>query len=563
MAEGGCELVVTEIIASLRSRFNESVLDVAEPVPNQIYVTLPKEATRPAVEHLLKEFGTRFLITVATDKLQQSGGFEVLHIFAHDQSKLFLSLRTKVNSDKPSLDALTPVIPGAGWAEREYRDVMGIEPVGHPDPRRLVLPDDWPEGVYPLRKDFPADYKPPSVERDRALLAPPPGASVMPIGPFFPVLEEPAYFRVFVEGETIVGCDYRGFYSHRGIEKLGDQVLNYNEIPFIAQRICGICGMIHSTCYVEAVERAAGIQAPPRALFIRSLLLELERIHSHLLWLGIAAHIIGFDTVLMQSWRIREPVMWLCEQITGNRKTYDLNLIGGVRRDVPKDIHQKILDVVGTIARQSKELVDTIPGDGSLMPRVKGVGILTNEVAKQFCVVGPTARASGVDIDARRDHPYSAYDQIELMVPTYPQGDVLARVLVRMDELFESIRLVRRLLKKMPEGPIMTTVTEEIPAGREGMCTVEAPRGEAIHYVLTGESNRPERWRVRAPTYPNLQAIPAMIQGVEIADVPITIGSIDPCFSCTERVEVIQARSGETRIYTQEELLQISRDKRR
>jgi len=148
-------------------------------------------------------------------------------------------------------------------------------------------------------------------------------------------------------------------------------------------------------------------------------------------------------------------------------------------------------------------------------------------------------------------------------VPTYSQGDTLARVLVRMDELFESIKIVRRLLEKMPEGPIMTTVTEEIPVGREGLCTVEAPRGEAIHYVLTGEGNRPERWRVRAPTYPNLQAIPAMIQGVEIADVPITIGSIDPCFSCTERVEVIQAHTGETKIYSQEELLQMSRDKRR
>lgn len=195
------------------------------------------------------------------------------------------------------------------------QDLLGIRVVDLDDPRRLVLPDDWPEDLHPLRRDVPHDVRPePVTGAEPQRREPPEGATVVAIGPFFPVLEEPAYFRLFVDGETIVGSDYRGFYNHRGIEKLGDTALTYKQVPFIAERICGICGFIHSSCYCEAVEIAIGIPAPPRAKYIRSIMLELERVHSHILWLGIAAHIVGFETAFMQSWRMREPLMWLCER---------------------------------------------------------------------------------------------------------------------------------------------------------------------------------------------------------------------------------------------------------
>jgi formate hydrogenlyase subunit 5 len=284
----------------------------------------------------------------------------------------------------------------------------------------------------------------------------------------------------------------------------------------------------------------------------------MERIHSHLLWLGIAGHIIGFETVLMQAWRIREPIMWICEQITGNRKTYGMNLIGGVRRDITAGQYPKIMEVVGKIEIQLKELIDAIAFDTTLHLRLKNVGILTAEAAKRLCTVGPTTRGSGVAIDSRVNHPYAAYSQVPPRVISKPEGDVWARTLVRLEETLESINIVRRALEQMPAGETMADV-KEIRPWREGIAYVEAPRGESVHYVLTGPDNRPYRWRVRAPTYANLQAIPYMIKGNSIADAPIILGSIDPCFSCTERLEVVDTKTSKIKVYTQKELLEICR----
>jgi Ni,Fe-hydrogenase III large subunit/Ni,Fe-hydrogenase III component G len=544
----------------VRGRVGDELVAATQPHADTLRLRVDRRAVRAAAAALSGELGARFMITSGIDRRELDGGFGIVHLFSLDREHLFVLLDCAVPPGDEHIDSITPVVPAANWAEREFRDSVGVHPDGHPDPRRLLLADDWPDGVWPLRRDVPYNLQPPAAEGCRPPLRDPPaGASVVTLGPFFPVLEEPAQWRMFVEGETIVGCDYRGFYNHRGIEKLGDAVLTYNEIPYLAERICGICGFIHSSCYCQAVEKAAGIEVPRRARFIRTVMLELERIHSHLLWLGIAGHIVGFDTVLMQTWRIREPVMWLSEEISGNRKTYGMNTIGGLRRDIPAGLARKALDVLADVERESLAVRDAIVGDGTLMARTKDVGVLTNETARSVCVVGPPARGSGVAIDARVDHPYAAYDEVPVRIAVHQEGDTWARVLVRVEELLESIRLVREALAAMPEGPIIADVREDIPAGRVGVSVVEAPRGEAVHMVETGGDNRPYRWRVRAPTYPNLQAMPAMVAGNTIADVPIALGSLDPCFSCTERVEAVDVGTRRVTVYSREDLLRISR----
>jgi Ni,Fe-hydrogenase III large subunit/Ni,Fe-hydrogenase III component G len=553
------QFTVTRVKEAVVARSDGALLSATVPHADTLQFTIEKTAMRAVVEGLVNELQARFMISVGTDKRPVTGDFAIVHVFSLDREHLYVLLESPVSEKDLRIESITEVIAGANWAEREFRDAIGVHPEGHPDPRRLLLADDWPEGVYPLRRDFPYNYRPPRVENVRPQMREPPsGASVLPMGPFFPVLEEPAYWRMFVEGERIVGCDTRLFYNHRGIEKLGDSVLTYNEIPFLAERICGICGFIHSTCYCQAVEKAAGIEVPRRARYIRTIMLELERIHSHLLWLGIAGHIIGFETVLMQTWRIREPVMWLCEAISGSRKAYGMNTIGGLRRDLPDQIKPKLLETLAEVEREATAVRNAIIGDTTLHARTRGVGVLTNEWAKKICVVGPPARASGVAIDARIDHPYAAYDEIPPQIATQEAGDTWARVLVRVAELLDSIRLVREALAAIPEGPICTEIKEEIPPGRVGVSVVEAPRGEAIHFVETGGDNRPYRWRVRAPTYPNLQAMPAMVANANIADVPITLGSLDPCFSCTERLETLDKRTGEVRVYSHAEILEIS-----
>ena len=555
-------IVKTNASLDMQKKLQAQNIHLKEVRDDMLIANVSSADLQDTVRYIRDMLKGRLITSVGTDCRQLTGCYEVSQLFALDAEKLFLVLTTDVDPAHVSIPSITWLIPGANWAEREVRDLIGVEPIGHPDPRRLVLPDDWPEDLYPLRKDFRFDERPPSRPQKKVVLkVPPPDTSVFPIGPFFPTLEEPVFINLFVHGEEIVGMDYRGFFAHRGIEKLGDAELTYQQVPAIAERICGICGFVHSSCYCQAAEKAAGIEIPPRAAYIRSLLLELERIHSHLLWIGLACHFIGFDTLFMQTWRIREPVMWLTENITGNRKTYGINHIGGVTRDLPTDAREQITPVIDKIEAEVTAVVDAILGDSSLRARLEDTGILTPDDARAYCVVGPTARGSGLDIDARRDHPFAAYADLDVNVCVEQGCDIWARTMVRIRELLEAIRLVRQVLKKLPKGPVMAEF-DEIEPYRIGVSSIEAPRGEAHHYVMTGNEQRPYRWRVRAPSYNNLQSIPALLRGMTIADAPISVGSLDPCFSCTERIAVIDKDSGELRIYKQEELLKRFNDRK-
>ncbi|MBP1760957.1 MAG: hydrogenase-4 subunit [Firmicutes bacterium] len=550
-----------ELLNQIETKFPGAV-KVDSVTERVAFLSVCDEQLVALADFLANQMNARFVMEIGTDKRPVNQKYELSYIFCLDQEGFEISLKVMVDENKLEVPSITPVIPGAGWAEREVYDMLGIVAVNHPDPRRLVLADDWPEDLFPMRKDFEHDNRPPAAEVKKIMKEPDGNATVVSVGPFFPTLEEPAYFRLFVEGEKVVGCDYRGFFSHRGIEKLADKVLDYNQVPFMAERICGICGFVHSCSYCQAVEMAAEIEVPARARYIRTIMLELERIHSHLLWIGLAGHIIGFDTVLMQSWRVREPVMWLCEQITGNRKTYGMNLVGGVRRDIPEDLHPKILETLDKIESESRTIIDAIIKDKPLLMRLQGVGTLSREDGRKLCVVGPTARASGLETDIRVKYPYAAYGELDMKAAFQTGGDVLARTLVRAEELFTAIDLVRQALQKMPEGPIMAEFSD-IPPYREGISLIEAPRGESLHYVLTGPDNRPYRWSVRAPTYAQLQAIPDMLSRSTVADFPLIVASIDPCFSCTERVETVDRSSHTIKTYRREELLQQLQNKYR
>ncbi len=547
-------MTARELEAALKERLGESIIRV-DARPSSVFAWIRPDSVVKAAEVVQNDLGCRYVITVGTDRRRETESYLVSHFFAADHDGLYIGLHADVDPENPSIESITPTVPAASWGERELRDMIGVTPTGHPDPRRLVLSDDWPDDIYPLRWDVEHGIKPPPAECKFERKPPPEGASVVPVGPYFPTLEEPAYFRLFVDGEQVVGADYRGFYNHRGIEKMGCSVLTYNQVPFIAERICGICGAVHSTAYCQATEAAAGIRIPARAEYIRVIMLELERLESHLLWLGIAGHIIGFDAVLMQTWRMREPLMWLCEKLTGNRKTYGTNIVGGVRKDIDPEHYDEIRRVVDQIATEWKGLYETIPGDAMLMARLKGTGIVSHELAVERCAVGPTGRASGVEIDVRVDHPYAAYDRLDVKKVVYDGCDNLARTLVRLDETLVSVDIIRQALKDIPDGPIVADISEDIVGGNQACSAVEAPRGEVFHWVLTGGENRPERWRVRAPSYANLQVVPPMLEGQQVADVPIGIGSFDPCFSCTDRMEVLDVGSGQLRICTGRQLV--------
>lgn len=366
---------------------------------------------------------------------------------------------------------------------------------------------------------------------------------VIPIGPQHPALEEPESFNLILDGERIIQAGVRLGYNHRGIEKACEE-RTYIQDMYLIERICGICSHSHSTCFIQAVEEIAGIEITERASYIRTLISELERMHSHLLWLGVAGHDIGFDTLFMYTWRDREIVMDILEMVTGNRVNYGMNTIGGVRRDISKEQVPEILKAIDTLEERTKYYIQVAYEETTMLERLKNVGQLSKEDALSLGTTGPTARASGVDRDVRRDDPYAAYSKIPFNVITDDHCDVYGRVIVRVKELMESYNMVRVLLANMPDGAIRVKAPVKIPAG-EALSRYEAPRGEDVHYVKSNGTGYPERVKVRAPTLANLAAIQKMLEGQYLADAPITIAAIDPCFSCADRcISVVDINRG-------------------
>ncbi len=360
---------------------------------------------------------------------------------------------------------------------------------------------------------------------------------VVPIGPFHPLQEEPEFFKLIVEGEKVVDLEINLGYNHRGHEYLSTKK-TYDQVPFVVERICGICSNSHPYAYCMAVEDILGIRPPPRAQYVRTIIAELERLHSHFLWLGLAGHFIGYNTVWMWVWRYREPILDLFEIIVGNRNHYALPKIGGARRDIMPEDLPRIERVLKQLEEKTAMLAGAVLDDPVIRCRLEGVGILPAKDAVAYGVVGPIARGSGVAIDVRKDDPYDAYPQVAWDMIVLPEGDILAKAKVRLLECFESIKIIRQCLAQLPDGPIETKV-DAVPAG-EGIGRHEAPRGEVIHYVRSDGSNMPIRHKIRAPSYMNIAANVVAVRGYSIADAALVLAAMDPCYCCTERTAVYE-----------------------
>jgi len=354
------------------------------------------------------------------------------------------------------------------------------------------------------------------------------------MGPQHPALKEPESFNLILEGELIVDVEVKLGYNHRGIEKACEG-RNYTQAIYLIERVCGICSHSHSTCFIQAVEEIAKIEIPARAAYIRTVFAELERIHSHLLWLGVAGHEVGYDTLFMYAWRDREKIMDILALISGNRVNYGMNLVGGVRRDITSEQIPQILETIKELETRTQYYIEVATNEPTFIGRLAGVGKLSKEEALKLGAVGPTGRASGIAQDVRKDDPYAAYDQISFKVITDDHADVLGRTIVRVLELLESYQMLRQLIEKLPVGEIAVKAPRKIPFG-EAISRYEAPRGEDIHYVRANGTEMPERVKVRAPTLANLASIREMLRGCYLADFPIIIAAIDPCFSCTDRM---------------------------
>ena len=355
----------------------------------------------------------------------------------------------------------------------------------------------------------------------------------VPIGPQHPLLKEPLSVMLTVEGERVVDSALRLGYVHRGIERLS-QDRTYVQNVHLCERVCGICSHVHTTAFCQGVEALLGLEVPPRGLYLRTLLCELERAHSHLLWLGVLAENMGLRAIFMYAWRDREIALDIMEELSGGRVTHACNVIGGVRIDVGDDQFYSIVQRLYTLEQQTEKFLDVIQNERSFRARTQGVGHLSPEQVRRYCAVGPVARASGIDVDLRRDSTYAAYGRLHVNVAVDSGGDVWARTLVRTMETIESLRICRQLLIGLPEGPTSVRAPRRVPPG-EVISRAEAPRGELIYYIRSDGSDKPARVKIRTPSMTSLITLSDQLQGIETADVSVVLSGVDLCIACADR----------------------------
>jgi Ni,Fe-hydrogenase III large subunit len=480
---------------------------------------------------------------VATDEtMSPDGDFKVRYVFEPTLPSVpdqFVTLLVSLDPARPEVPSLTTAIPAANWHEREMRDLFGIIPIGHPDPRPLVVHDGWPQGVFPLRKSFDGSRHVPiePAEEFPHLVAEGEGVFEIPVGPIHAGIIEPGHFRFTSVGETVLHLDARLFYTHRGLEKRMEGLSPFDAF-YVAERICGVCSVAHGLGYCEALEQIAGVDVPWRARLIRAIALELERLYNHVGDIGNICAGAAFHYGTATGMRTKEGLQQMNERLAGSRFLRGLVVPGGVRLDLPDDLLAVLASTLQDALAGLDGLMGRIEANPSVVDRLDDTGVLLHQAALDLAVTGVAARASGVDRDARRDHPHGAFASLtppDLHVVTVSQGDAMARVTVRALEARESIRLVGEFVRRLEPGPLQVALTEPLPGGRIGISAIESPRGEAVHWLRTDAGGRVERYHLRSPSYQNWPAVALAAETAIVPDFPLVNKSFELCYSCTDR----------------------------
>ena len=532
------------LIEALRASAGGPVDAAVGPRPSDLTVRLGRRGDLPAaVAVLIGSHAMALATVVATDEtVTPDGDLKVRYVFeptAPGAPDWFVTLLVSVDPACPEVPSLTTAVPAANWHEREMRDLLGIVPSGHPDPRPLVVHDGWPPGVFPLRKGFDGSRRVPVEPADEFphLVAEGQGVLEIPVGPIHAGIIEPGHFRFTSVGETVLHLDARLFYAHRGLEKRMEG-LSPIDACFIAERICGVCSVAHGLGYCEALEQIAGVHAPPRARHIRSIALELERLYNHVGDIGNLCAGASFHYGTATGMRMKERLQQVNERLAGNRFLRGLVVPGGVRLDLSDDLLGVLAPTLQDTLGGLDGLMGRIEANPSVVDRLDDTGILQHQAAVDLAVAGVAARASGVDRDARRDHPHGAFAgpaPPAVRVVTSSGGDAMARMKVRALEARESIRLVGELVRRLEPGPLQAALPEPLPGGRIGISAIESPRGEAVHWLRTDAAGCVERYHLRSPSYHNWPAVALAAETAIVPDFPLVNKSFELCYSCTDR----------------------------
>ena len=517
---------VTAVLAAL-AEAGPAVGDARIVREREVHCTLPAAGVPALFTLLTARFGAELRLMVGADRRADGGGFEVHYLFAHSREGWFVHATVGAGSRAPEIPSLATRHYPASRFEREIADLLGIRAAGHPDPRPLVRHAFWPEDYYPLRHDavpreFEDDGRPFPFQQVGG-----DGVYEIPVGPVHAGIIEPGHFRFSVVGETIIDMKARLYFTHKGTEKLFEGRPPADGLA-LAERISGDTTVGHGLAFCQAVEAATGAAVPARARRLRVVLLELERLYNHVGDFGMIANDTGFAAAHAHCFRIRERLLRLNKQVTGSRLLRGGLVPGGVAVDAPSAVD--VADEVDAALRDFEEIV-AISLDSTLVAdRLDATGRLTRRTATDHGTLGFVARASGIDADVRRDHPFAAYAELSPRVSVHESGDVRARTLVRVEEARESARLIRAALAGLPAGPLAVALPP-LPPAAPAFSLVEGWRGAIIHWVLADADGTLRRVKVLDPSFLNWPALSYALLTNIVPDFPLCNKSFNQSYS--------------------------------
>jgi Ni,Fe-hydrogenase III large subunit/Ni,Fe-hydrogenase III component G len=526
-----------QIRKAIEDSFDRRLTVTDGTAPNELYLVLKDDHLSEFPEicsTLSTSFEAYFVTLIPNDERAISGKFCIYYVFSIPREDLFLILCVSVDPRQRELPSVSTVLDAATWFEREMKDWFGI--VAFPNIPKLAAHPDWPEDVYPMVKEFDASTQVPRVKGSfefRQVEGE--GVFEIPVGPVHAGIIEPGHFRFTVAGEPVINLDVQLFYTHKGTEKIAEGMTPQRAV-FLAERISGDSSFAHALAFCHALERLGGIEVPKRALVIRTLLLELERLYNHLGDIGALLLDVGFSVGAQTGFRLKESMLQLNEVLTGSRLLRGMVAIGGLRRLVEDTLHRRetLRRTLGSVSDGFEQLVDLIMSTASVLDRFETTGTLSQEDAQRLGIVGMAGRASGINRDLRRDHPHCAYPYLTFRASVASQGDVLSRFNVRVDEVRESFRLIEQLQHQHVNEEIVKQV-DGIPPLRRALGYTEGWRGEIVHWVMTDKSGNLYRWKITDPSFHNWRAVKLAVLNNIVPDFPVINKSFNLSYSGNDR----------------------------
>ncbi len=519
---------VTQVPASLRSQLNGRATNMHIRRDNELHIQIARGDMPRLAELLRADFGAELMLMVANDRRADTGCFEVHYLFAADRANWFVHATIDLPSDDPTIASMATFYYPASRFEREINDLFGITAVGQPDRRPLVRHAFWPETYHPLRKDA---VLPERFEDDGTpfpfLPVEGEGVYEIPVGPVHAGIIEPGHFRFSVVGETVIDLKIRLYFTHKGTEKLFERRAPAAGVE-LAERISGDTTIGHALAYCQALEALAGTEAPMRARYLRVILLEMERLYNHIADFGAIANDTGFPIAHAHCFRIRERLLRLNKRLTGNRLLRGGIVPGGVGQPLPPGLD--LAAELDAILTDFNEIVDISLGNTMLRDRLEGAGQLTRQTASDHGVLGYVARASGMDVDVRRDHPFAAYDALQFTVPVFEVGDVYARTMVRVAESRESVNLIKQALPQSMSGSLAAPLGP-LPAFEPAFGMVEGWRGAIVHWVMADRDGHLYRVKIKDPSFTNWPALSFALLNNIVPDFPLCNKSFNQSYS--------------------------------